>query len=158
MGTSRPYKNVLTNLTVVISHTNKVSCSQPMTFLYCFNNASLTQRMLFYLQQKMRWHLKITTTIFSNEVWIIRLILAPSLGDTLRGNCEAMLNEYGVPYQASPMIARVLEDLDSGASPVEVMNRYRVSILSHGAPAPDEIECFRARFISGLGYCPEALG
>jgi hypothetical protein len=47
--------------------------------------------------------------------------------------------------------------LETGQTPVEVMRRYQVAIVSHGQPDRLEIEEFRQQFVQGLGYCPETL-
>jgi hypothetical protein len=50
-----------------------------------------------------------------------------------------------------------LWSLEAGQSPVDVMRRYQVAIVSHGNPEREEIETFRQQFVRGLGYCPETL-
>jgi hypothetical protein len=47
--------------------------------------------------------------------------------------------------------------LESGQTPVDVMRRYQVAVVSHGSPEREEIEAFRQQFVRGLGYCPETL-
>ena len=47
--------------------------------------------------------------------------------------------------------------LETGQSPVDVMRRYQVAIVSHGVPDSAEITTFRTEFVRGLGYCPETL-
>jgi hypothetical protein len=47
--------------------------------------------------------------------------------------------------------------LAGGQSPVDVMRRYQVAVVSHGKPEKEEIEAFRQHFIRGLGYCPQTL-
>jgi hypothetical protein len=47
--------------------------------------------------------------------------------------------------------------LQIGQSPVEVMRRYQVAVVSHGKPDREDIEAFRRQFVMGLGYCPETL-
>ena len=47
--------------------------------------------------------------------------------------------------------------LENGQSPIDVMRRYQVAIVSHGKPDREEIEAFRRQFVMGLGYCPETL-
>ena len=48
--------------------------------------------------------------------------------------------------------------LEAGESPIDVMLRYQVVVVSHGSPDKSEIEAFRHQFTKGLGYCPETLG
>ena len=47
--------------------------------------------------------------------------------------------------------------LETGQSPLGVMRRYQVAVVSHGIPNREDIESFRTQFVKGLGYCPEAL-
>ncbi len=47
--------------------------------------------------------------------------------------------------------------LETGQSPVAVMRRYQVAVVSYGKPDRKEIEAFRNQFVMGLGYCPETL-
>lgn len=129
-----------------------------MDFLYCFDNASLTQRVLVYLLREWRSHIKGTTVIFLNDRWVIRLTLEASLETESCNNCRAFLNEHGCPYDPSSIIALVLKDLDAGYPPTSVMDHHHVVIVSHGVPRPEEIKHFREQFVAGLGYCPQSLG
>jgi hypothetical protein len=129
-----------------------------MELFYCFENASLTQRILQYLLNRWRSHLEQTTVLFLNDRWGIRLKLDPILGSKHYQDCIAFLSENGVFYYAPPAIARALLDLDTGCSITEVMDRHKLVIVSHGIPQPQEIEHFRDHFVAGLGYCPQSLG
>jgi hypothetical protein len=51
----------------------------------------------------------------------------------------------------------VFWSLETGQSPIDVMRRYQVAIVSHGTPDQQDIEAFRQQFTKGLGYCPETL-
>ena len=128
-----------------------------MEFLYCFENASLTQRTLVYLQTKWRSHIEFVTVIFLNDRWVVRLKLDSSSDAEQCENCWAFLNENGLPYHPPSAIAYALKDLDEGNAPTAVMNRHNVVIVSHGMPKPGEIKCFRKQFVAGLGYCPQSL-
>ena len=128
-----------------------------MEFLYCFANASLTQRVLFYLLAKVKSHLDCVTVIFLNDRWVVRIKLTSSLELELSRDCQAFLNENGLPYCPPHVITLALNALDAGFSPTAVMNRRHVVIVSHGAPRPDEIRYFQERFVSGLGYRPQSL-
>lgn len=128
-----------------------------MEFLYCFKNASLTQRILVYLLKKLRPYIDCVTVIFSNDCWILRLKLDSTLDVERCDDCWAVLNENGIPYYPSPVIKRVFEDLDTGCDPITVMNRYHFAIVSHGTPNPEDIQCFQEQFVTGLGYRPPSL-
>ncbi len=73
------------------------------------------------------------------------------------GDFRAFLNEIGIPYQPEVRVKMALWSLDAGQSPIEVMRRYQVAVVSHGHPDREEIEAFRKQFVNGLGYCPETL-
>ncbi|MEO1126957.1 MAG: hypothetical protein AAFX95_23210 [Cyanobacteria bacterium J06639_16] len=136
-----------------------------MEFLYCFANASLTQRILFYLLTTLRTNQRAiarspvdcATVIFLNDRWILRLKLDPALGREPYDDCWAVLNENGFPYSPSPIMTLVFNDLDAGCNPTSVMNRYHIAIVSHGMPNPEDVQCFQEQFVTGLGYRPPSL-
>lgn len=128
-----------------------------MELLYCFTNATLTQRVLYYLLKQLRSHVNYATVIFLNDRWIVRLKLKAGLDETLRENCLAFLDENGLPCQPPPTVMSALEDLDAGDDIVGIMNRHHVSIVSHGLPSPADVSCFQKQFVAGLGYCPKSL-
>ena len=128
-----------------------------MEFLYYFANASLTQRVLVYLLKKVRSYLDCVTVFFLNDRWILRLKLDASLDAEHCKNCQAFLNENGLPCRSPISITLALKDLDAGYAPTLVMDRHPVIIVSHGAPSPEKIRYFRERFVAGLGYCPQSL-
>jgi hypothetical protein len=128
-----------------------------MEFLYCFANASLTQRVLNYLQKQLASQVDCVTVIFLNNRWALRLKLKSSLAPRRGNDVWAFLSENGSPYQPTPNIDLAFHDLDAGCAPTQVMTRYHVAIVSHGTPKPEEVSCFQEQFVSGLGYCPQAL-
>ncbi|MDJ0704761.1 MAG: hypothetical protein QNJ46_15875 [Leptolyngbyaceae cyanobacterium MO_188.B28] len=128
-----------------------------MELIYCFANASLTQRVLIYLLAKVRGLLDCVTVIFLNDRWVIRIRLTSSVEAERREDCRAFLNENGLPFCPPYAVALALKSLDGGSSPTTVMNRRHVVIVSHGAPRPEEIRYFQERFVSGLGYRPQSL-
>ncbi len=73
------------------------------------------------------------------------------------GDFRAYLNELGIPHQPEVRIKMALWSLDAGQSPIDVMRRYQVAVVSHGKPDREEIDAFRRQFVNGLGYCPETL-
>jgi hypothetical protein len=81
----------------------------------------------------------------------------PSITAKQHGNFTAYMSELGIPYQPNIRIQMALWGLETGQSPLSVMRRYQVAVVSHGAPNREDIETFRTQFVKGLGYCPEAL-
>ena len=73
------------------------------------------------------------------------------------GDFQAFMNELGIPYEPDIRVQMALWGLETGQSPVDVMQRYQVAVVSHGRPDREEIEEFRDQFVRGLGYCPETL-
>jgi len=70
---------------------------------------------------------------------------------------RAYMNELGISYDPGIRVRMALWGLENGQSPIDVMRRYQVAIVSHGKPDREEIEAFRRQFVMGLGYCPETL-
>jgi hypothetical protein len=128
-----------------------------MEFLYCFVNTSLTQRILDYLLRQMQSQVDAVTVMFLSDRWVLYIKLNSALDAEHCNNCWAFLNENGTPYQPTPTVALALHDLEAGCSPTQVMNRYHVSIVSHGDLQPGEVNCFQEQFVAGLGYCPQSL-
>ena len=50
-----------------------------MEFLYCFANASLTQRILDYLLRQLKSHVDSVTVIFLNDLWVAYIKLKSTL-------------------------------------------------------------------------------
>ncbi len=67
------------------------------------------------------------------------------------------MNELGIPYEPSMRVNMALWNLEARQSPIDVMRRYQVAVVSHGSPEREEIEAFCQQFVQGLGYCPETL-
>ena len=67
------------------------------------------------------------------------------------------MNELGFAYKPGIRVQMALWNLETGESPIDVMRRYQVAIVSHGRPNVQDIEQFREQFVQGLGYCPETL-
>lgn len=128
-----------------------------MEFLYCFANASLTQRILDYLLRQMRSHVNSVTVLFLNDRWVIRLKSDLGFEAERYNDCWAFLSEHGFPYHPPEAITLVFKVLDAGGAPTQVMNRFHVAIVSHGTPNPEEVSRFQEQFVAGLGYCPQSL-
>ena len=128
-----------------------------MEDLYYLANASLTLRLIEYLQGKPHLNVKCVTVINQVEGWVVNVQITSALNSQLDGNIRAFLNEVGIAYAPPQRITLALASLAAGQPSVEVMRRYQVAIVAHGSPQRQEIKTFRQQFISGLGYCPPTL-
>ena len=128
-----------------------------MEYLYYLANASLTLRVVEHLHQ-MRWlPVRFMTVIHQIDGWVVKVQLNRALTEVEAGDFRAFLNELGIPFEPELRVQMALWGLETGQSPVEVMRRYQVAVVSHGNPDRTEIEEFRQQFVQGLGYCPETL-
>ncbi|HIK32552.1 MAG TPA: hypothetical protein IGS17_19410 [Oscillatoriales cyanobacterium M59_W2019_021] len=125
-------------------------------YLYYLANASLTLRVAEFLRQGT-FPVRFMTVIHQIDGWIVRIKMKHPLTPQQHGDFLAYLNELGIPFPSNIRVQMALWSLETGQSPVEVMRRYHVAIVSHGKPDRDDIESFRKQFVSGLGYCPETL-
>lgn len=128
-----------------------------MEYLYYLANASLTLRVVEYLHSMPWLPVRFMTVIHQIDGWVIKIKLHRPLDEYEDGNLRAYLNEQGIPYEPEIRVRMALWGLETGQSPVEVMRRYQVAVVSHGQPDRREIEEFRKQFVQGLGYCPETL-
>ncbi|PSB03568.1 hypothetical protein [Merismopedia glauca] len=126
-------------------------------YTYFLTNASLALRVMEYLQKQTLLGVKFVTAIHQIDGWAIKIKLAAALDRQQDGNLRAFLIELGIPYQPDTRMAMALWSLELGASPLDVMRRYQVAVVSHGTPEKKDIEAFRQQFTKGLGYCPETL-
>ncbi|MBW4655188.1 MAG: hypothetical protein KME20_19425 [Kaiparowitsia implicata GSE-PSE-MK54-09C] len=128
-----------------------------MDYVYYLANASLTLRIVEFLHQSPRLSVKSLTVIHQIDGWVVKVKLSdvPTLHQD--ADFRAFLNELGIPYEPDIRVRMALWGLETGQSPVSVMRRYQVAVVSHGNPDFEEIEEFRKQFVSGLGYCPETL-
>ncbi|MGB7084133.1 MAG: hypothetical protein WBD47_01160 [Phormidesmis sp.] len=110
-----------------------------------------------YLSKRVMVDLDAVTVIYLVDRWVVRIKLRESLLQSQDLDFRAFLNENGYPYTLTPSVARALNGLDAGMPVTEVMNKYHVVVVSHGALQPTDIESFRATFVKGLGYCPPSL-
>jgi hypothetical protein len=97
------------------------------------------------------------TVIHQINGWIIRIKFNQPLTPRQHGDFRAFMNELGIPYDPEIRLQMVLWSLETGQSPIDVMRRYQVAVVSHGTPDISDIEAFRQQFTRGLGYCPETL-
>jgi hypothetical protein len=128
-----------------------------MDYTYYLANASLALRLVEYLHSTAWLKVKFLTVIHQIDGWIVRVRLADLLDSLHAGNFRAFLNELGIPFEPSVRVRMACWGLETGQSAVDVMRRYQIAVVSHGAPDSTEIEAFRQQFVQGLGYCPETL-
>lgn len=128
-----------------------------MEYLYFLANASLTQRIVDYLHATQKFTVHSVTVLHQIDGWVVKVKTRELLTPQQDGDFRAFLSELGIPYEPEVRVKMALWSLDAGQSPVEVMRRYQVAVVSHGRPDREEIEAFRKQFVNGLGYCPETL-
>ncbi len=128
-----------------------------MDYLYYLANASLTLRVIEYLQAMKDLPRSSITVIHQINGWVLKVKFINPLSPHRHGDFTAYMRELGIPYQPEIRLQMVFWSLDTGQSPIDVMRRYQVAIVSHGTPDISDIEAFRLQFTRGLGYCPETL-
>ncbi|MDJ0535429.1 MAG: hypothetical protein QNJ70_23575 [Xenococcaceae cyanobacterium MO_207.B15] len=128
-----------------------------MDFIYFLANASLTLRTIEYLRSMEHGRGASITVVHQIDGWIIKVRYPKPLSVLNTGNFCAFMSELGISYEPEMRLQMVFWSLETGQSPVEVMRRYQVAIVSHGIPDTKDIEAFRQQFTRGLGYCPETL-
>ncbi len=131
--------------------------NRDMEYLYYLANASLTLRIVECLHSRPQLPLSFVTVIHQIDGWVVKVKMKSPLSNQQDGDFRAFLNELGIPYEAPIRVRMALWSLEAGQSPVDVMRRYQVAVVSHGSPEREEIEAFRQQFVRGLGYCPETL-
>ncbi len=128
-----------------------------MDYLYYLANASLVLRVVEHLHTTPWLPIRFMTVIHQIDGWVIKVKLDCQLSPQQDGDFRAFLSELGIPSEPDIRIRMALWGLETGQSPVDVMRRYQVAVVSHGKPDRNEIEEFRRQFVRGLGYCPETL-
>ena len=128
-----------------------------MDYLYFLGNASVTLRTVDYLRTMDHAAGAFLTVIHQIDGWIVKIRFSQPLNPHQHGNFRAFMNELAIPYDPEMRLKMVFWSLETGQSPVEVMRRYQVAVVSHGKPDTRDIEAFRQQFTRGLGYCPETL-
>ena len=128
-----------------------------MQYIYSFANVSLILRVMDRLSQMSSLPLESLTVIYLVDRWVIRLRLSNPLCASAERDLIAFLRENGIPHTPSMQLLSTLQALDQGIPPTQVMNEYHVVVVSHGVPAPSELQEFCARFVEGLGYYPPSL-
>ncbi|MEH2052197.1 hypothetical protein [Nostoc sp.] len=127
-----------------------------MQYLYYLANASLTLRVVEYFSRN-EFYVDFVTVINQFDGWIINVKTKSFVSVEKDKDIRAFLKELGIIYSPSKFISKVLSSLETGQPPINVMKRYKIAVVSHGRPQPDEIEVFRQGYIRGLGYCPQNL-
>lgn len=97
------------------------------------------------------------TAIHQINGWILKVRFEGPLTSQESGDFKAYMGELGIPYDPEVRLQMVFWSLETGQSPIDVMRRYQVAVVSHGTPDINDIEAFRQQFAKGLGYCPETL-
>lgn len=128
-----------------------------MQYIYSFANVSLILRVIDRLSQMVNVSLESLTVIYLIDRWVMRLRLSTPLSAAAERDLIAFLKENGMPHTPSIQMLNTLQALDRGLTPTQAMNQYQVVVVSHGAPAPSELQEFCARFVEGLGYYPPSL-
>ena len=128
-----------------------------MEYLYYLANASLTLRVVEYLHRTPYMPVSFLTVIHQIDGWVVKVKLSFPLSSQQDGDFRAFLSELGISYEPPMRVQMALWSLEAGQSPIDVMRRYQVAVVSHGSPERDEIEAFKQQFVKGLGYCPETL-
>ncbi|MBD2022558.1 hypothetical protein H6F43_20460 [Leptolyngbya sp. FACHB-36] len=128
-----------------------------MDYRYYLANASLTLRVVEHLHSTYQLPVRFMTVIHQIDGWIVRVKLDRMLEPHQHADFQAFMNELGIPCDPNIRVQMALWGLETGQSPVDVMQRYQVAVVSHGRPDREDIEEFRNQFVRGLGYCPETL-
>ncbi len=128
-----------------------------MNYLYFLANASLTLRVIEHLQRMTDLCVSTMTVIHQIDGWIVQIKFKEIITSQQHGDFQAYMSELGIPYEPEMRLQMVFWSLDTGQSPIDVMRRYQVAVVSHGTPEARDIEAFRQQFTRGLGYCPETL-
>ena len=128
-----------------------------MEYIYYLANATITLRIFEHLHRRPQMPVSFVSVIHQIDGWIVKIKMASPLDLQQDGDFSAFLHELGIPYEPTARINMALWSLEAGQSPIDVMRRYQVAVVSHGSPEREEIEAFRQQFVQGLGYCPETL-
>ncbi|BBD54682.1 MULTISPECIES: hypothetical protein [Planktothrix] len=128
-----------------------------MEYLYYLANTSLTLRVIDFLCSNHSFPVQFITVIHQIDGWIVKVKMCQYLTPQEHGDFRAFMQELGIPYEPDMRILMALWGLETGQSPLSVMRRYQVAVVSHGIPNREDVESFRTQFVRGLGYCPEAL-
>src|SRR6476469_8356974 len=121
-----------------------------MDYLYFLANASLTLRVVEFLHSMPQKPVKFITVIHQIDGWVVKVKMHKHLSLQQDGDFRAFLNELGISYEPTIRLQMALWSLETGQSPIDVMRRYQVAVVSHGSPDRSDIEAFRLQFTRGL--------
>ncbi|MCC5640427.1 hypothetical protein LC593_32285 [Nostoc sp. CHAB 5844] len=128
-----------------------------MEYLYYLENASLILQLMEYIHDRSQLKVSYVTVINTIDGWVVRVRLRHQPSPQEDSNFRSILSELGILYSPPKQIQLALWSLAGGKSPVEVMHRYQVAVVSHGQPKIEEIEAWRQQFIKGLACCSQTL-
>ncbi len=128
-----------------------------MDYIYFLANASLTLRVVEHLRSRSTFPLQFITVIHQIDGWVVKVKMITPLSSQADGDFRAYMQELGISYTPEMRLQMALWSLETGQTPIEVMRRYQVPVVSHGIPDRRDIEAFKEQFTLGLGYCPETL-
>ena len=133
------------------------SLSKHMDYIYFLANASLTLRVVEHLRSHPNFSVQFITVIHQIDGWVVKVKMNQPLVPQQDGDFRAYMQELGIPYTPEMRLQMAFWSLETGQSPIEVMRRYQIPVVSHGIPDRRDIEAFKEQFTLGLGYCPETL-
>lgn len=128
-----------------------------MEYVYYFANASLTLRVIEYLNSRPWLGINFITVIHDLDGWVVKIKFLGHLNSEEEGDFRAVLDEFGIPYQPEIQVKMAMWALEIGKSPLYVIANYQVAVVAHGSPNTAEIEEFCNQFIEDLGYSPQTL-
>ena len=114
-----------------------------MEYLYYFENAKLTLRLVDYLCNKPQIPVNFVTLIHQMDAWIVKVKMNSPLTFKQDGDFRAYLNELGSPEEPSRRINMALVSLESGQAAIDIMRRYQVVVVFHGKPKLEEIQALQ---------------
>jgi transposase len=103
-----------------------------MEYLCYLANASLTLRLVEYLLKLPQLRVSFVSVINTVDGWVVRIRLKHLLSPTEDGNLRAILSELRISYLPPKRVQLALWSLAGGVSPVDVMRRYHVTVVSSG--------------------------
>jgi hypothetical protein len=105
-----------------------------MEYIYYLANASLTLRVVEYLHGAAWLSVRFMTVIHQIDGWVVKVKLDRELDTDADKDFRSFLNELGISYEPDIRVRMALWGLETGQSPVDVMRRYQVAVVSHGSP------------------------
>lgn len=112
-------------------------------YLYYFETASLTLRIVDYLCGKSQMPEVILTVIQQMDGWLVKVKINSTINSQENRDFQAYLSELGTPEEPSKRINMALVSLEAGQSPIDIMRRYQLVVVFHGSPKQEEIQTLR---------------